>query len=293
MRGDDVERAIHANHRHIDDAINASLAHTVLRAGTAATHMAPAASASPDKWAGTCGGSGSRRADHEWVSDVTRWTMPRSPEHQFLRVALSGAVMALLIGGLLWLARGLVLVVAPPNTGAAPAVLLVQVGPVAQVAAAAPLPTIAQRHMVSPTNDISTHSSQPTLDSSTASSDTSVITAALSLADTALAAQLVRHLACLAPQAEHDSALDAQAAEMTLQEGIPVPSAGVIQVEGAQDLHILLSADALIDLRTQDMRCGETLVFGIPPLTWLPSDARFGLGVATNPSGAVVVIVIR
>jgi hypothetical protein len=219
--------------------------------------------------------------------------MLRTPEHQFLRVALAGAIVALLIGGLLWLARGLVSVASAPATGAVPAALPERGFPLAQ-AAAAPLPTIARRSLASSTLPPMAPTPQPARASSPASPDISVgTTRALSTTDMALATQLVRHLACLAPQAQHDTALDAQAAQMAGREDTSLPLAGVIQVEGVDGLHILLDADTLADLRGQPTRCGETLIFGIPPLTWLPADAHFGLGVATRSNGAVVVVATR
>jgi hypothetical protein len=220
--------------------------------------------------------------------------MPRSPEQQLLRVALSGALAALLIGGLLWMTRALVPVpLAPAAADAAPAALSERAAPAAQ-GRAAPLPTIAQRRLMSsavvPT--ASTPLPPPALPTASAGGGGVTATAA-SATDAAFTTRLAQHLACLAPRAQHDRALDARAMELARQDDTPIPPTGAVQIAGPDAQRILLSADMLAELYAADGRCGETLIFGIPPLEWLPQNARFGLGIATRAGGAVVVVVTR
>jgi hypothetical protein len=104
---------------------------------------------------------------------------------------------------------------------------------------------------------------------------------------------LIKHLACIAPGARHDVALDPQAAALAQQDDTPPPTQGAIQVVERAGQRILLGADMVADLRDSSGRCGETLIFGVPPLDWLRSGTRFGLGVAGRTDGIVIVIVTQ
>jgi hypothetical protein len=81
------------------------------------------------------------------------------------------------------------------------------------------------------------------------------------------------------------------AAEQARQDNAPLPKQGTIQIAAHNGEHILVAADQLADVSRAGGRCGETLLFGIPPLDWLPNGARFGLGVDTRADGVVIVVV--
>jgi hypothetical protein len=106
-----------------------------------------------------------------------------------------------------------------------------------------------------------------------------------------LAARLAKSLTCLQRSAQHVPELDARAAELAKEEMTPLPQAGVIQLEGKDGQRILLGSDMLADLRIEQARCGETLIFGVPPLEWLAQAARFGIGVSERSEGLVIVVI--
>jgi hypothetical protein len=95
------------------------------------------------------------------------------------------------------------------------------------------------------------------------------------------------------PGARHDAMMDAQAANLARQATTPLPPSGVIQMHALDGQYLLLGADAVTNLRAGAGRCGETLIFGVPPLDWLANGARFGLGVDVREGGAVVAIVAQ
>jgi hypothetical protein len=154
------------------------------------------------------------------------------------------------------------------------------------------LPTIAARQSSQHTLEASASRSAPRVSPLAISTGSGIVTATVAPAtDVALREALAHHLACLAPHARRDRALDARAAELADREDSPLPAAGLIQITQTDGQYILLGADALADLRVADARCGETLIFGVPPLEWLPAGAHFGLGIAMRSGGAIVVVV--
>jgi hypothetical protein len=215
-------------------------------------------------------------------------------ERQLRRVALIGAVVSLLVGGALIAAPALLSFAAsaprkPDRNGH------IQPGSLpADRGAAAPLPTIARPAIALTTPPIS---DTPTAVSTAEAASAGEVLAAdassqpQNTRDTELATHLVDHLRCLQPGAQHDPALDLQASDLAYQQTTALPQAGVIQVHAQDGQYLLLGADTVADLRSQEGRCGETLIFGVPPLDWLPSGALFGLGVDLRERGAVVAIV--
>jgi hypothetical protein len=115
----------------------------------------------------------------------------------------------------------------------------------------------------------------------------------LAPSSTDLTSRLAAHLACIQPQARHDPALDAQAMNLARQDTIQPPASGAIQLAGSREQRIFLGADLVADLRVPGGRCGETLVFSVPPLPWLPAGTRFGIGIDQRSEGIVVVVVTR
>ena len=106
-----------------------------------------------------------------------------------------------------------------------------------------------------------------------------------------IAAHLAKDLSCLRPDARHAPELDAQAAERAKDDTTPLPQAGVIQLEEQDGQRFLLGADMAADLQAERRRCGETLLFGLPPLEWLSQGSRFGIGVAQKAEGLIIVVV--
>src|SRR5207248_1077369 len=92
-----------------------------------------------------------------------------------------------------------------------------------------------------------------------------IATSAAPASDAALKARLLQHLECLAPRARHDVALDTSAAEMAGQDDTLLPASGTIQIAETGRQSILLSAESLAELNAVGGRCGETLIFGVPP----------------------------
>lgn len=220
--------------------------------------------------------------------------MPRSPEIQYPRLALPIALVTLLIGFLLWIAGLFSLPSTVPTVVAVPVAARAPTTHAWGVGTAVPLPTIAASQTIGPISRAPTSALVPMMTPQliSAARDGGATTAAPT-ADATLTARLAHHLSCLAPHARHNVALEAHAAELAVQDISPLPATGAIQIADLHGQRILLGADALAALRAADGRCGETLIFGVPPLTWLPADARFGLAAATHPNGAVVVVVTR
>jgi hypothetical protein len=215
-------------------------------------------------------------------------------ERQLRRVALIGAVVSLLVGGALIAAPALLSFAAsaprkPDRNGH------IQPGSLpADRGAAAPLPTIARPPIALTMPPVS--GTPTTISPAEAASAGEIPTADASpqphnTRDTELAAYLVDHLRCLQPGAQYDPTLDLQASSLAHRQTTALPDAGVIQVHAQDGQYLLLGADTVADLRSQEGRCGETLIFGVPPLDWLPSGAHFGLGVDLRESGVVVAIV--
>jgi hypothetical protein len=117
--------------------------------------------------------------------------------------------------------------------------------------------------------------------------------AALAPSSTDLTARLAAHLTCIQPEARHDPALDAQVADLARQNTIAPPASGAIQIAGPREQRIFLSPAMVAGLRARGGRCGETLVFGVPPLPWLPAGTHFGIGIDQRSEGIVVVVVTR
>lgn len=215
-------------------------------------------------------------------------------ERQLRRVALIGAVVSLLVGGALIAAPALLSFVAsapgqPDRNGH------IQPGSLpADRGAAAPLPTIARPAIALTTPPVS---GTPTAISPAEAASVSEALAAdaspqpQNTRDTELATHLVDHLRCLQPGAQYDPKLDPRANDLAHQQTTALPDAGVIQVHAQEGQYLLFGADTVADLRSQEGRCGETLIFGVPPLDWPPSGAHFGLGVDLRERGAVIAIV--
>jgi hypothetical protein len=108
---------------------------------------------------------------------------------------------------------------------------------------------------------------------------------------TDVATRLAWHLGCLQPTAHHDAALDGLAMEQARRETVQLPSQGTIQIAGANAQRILLGPDQAALLEAASERCGETLIFGVPPLDWFHNGVRFGLGVDRRPEGAVIIVI--
>jgi hypothetical protein len=108
-----------------------------------------------------------------------------------------------------------------------------------------------------------------------------------------LAASLAAQLTCLQTRAQHDQDLDARAAALARQDATSLPSQGALHIAAADGHHLLLGPDMVAGPGVQHGRCGETLIFGVPPLAWLPEGTRFGIGVDQRGDGIIVVIVTR
>lgn len=220
--------------------------------------------------------------------------MYRSPDTQLLRLALPGAIVAALLGVLVWVMRLSMLPSAGPAAVAVPTIGIASVVPVPRIGTAVPLPTIVVHQLASRAAQTVVPTSVPTSAPTAASNDSgSIATIAEPATDTLLTSRLLEHLACLAPHARHDVALDARAAELAGQDGTSLPASGAIQIAETDRQRILLSAEALADLHAEGGRCGETLIFGVPPLEWLLPGTRFGLGAALRDGGSAVVVVTR
>jgi hypothetical protein len=216
-------------------------------------------------------------------------------EVQLRRVALISALVVVLAGGTLMVAPALLSSAAPAPRNSDIAIAAGSVSP-AMAASAPPLPTIARPASARATSSAVAEQASPSsigTDTSAGSSPAGAAAHLSSNADSQLTGRLVAHLSCIQPGAHHDPELDARAAELARQDDTPLPTTGVIQVVGNDVQHILISADALADLRTAGGRCGETLIFGVPPLDWLLPKARFGLAVVTRSAGALVVVTTR
>jgi hypothetical protein len=218
-------------------------------------------------------------------------------EARLRRVGMIGTLVVLIAGGLLLAAPALLTVAARSNDGASAAAP--RRGPQAidgRAAARAlhpttiPLPTIPAPELAAAPAGIST----PTLPMRSAT-ETTLPSTPTTVRDGAadLAPLILKHLACLVPGIQHDATLDGIAVARAQQDKTPLPKQGAIQIAEHDGQRILLSADLVIDLRVGDGRCGETLIFGVPPLDWLPRGARFGIGVATHAGAAVVVVIVR
>jgi len=220
--------------------------------------------------------------------------MYRSPDTQLLRMALPGALVTALLGVLLWVMRLPMLQPTAPDAVAVPTTGIASVAPAPRIGTAVPLPTIVVHHLASRAAQTPIPTSVATLAPTAASNGSGAIaTSAAPASDAALKARLLQHLACLAPRARHDVALDMSAAEMAVQDDTLLSASGTIQITETDRQSILLSAEALAELDAEGGRCGETLIFGVPPLEWLPPGTRFGLGVALRDGGSVVVVVTR
>jgi hypothetical protein len=219
------------------------------------------------------------------AEDMTEMTN----DNQLRHLIILGALMAFAIGGLLWGVQLLTSTVPASTAPIARANTASAVTPKAAIAAVAPLPTIVQ---LSPTSSpgFPTAVGQATV-GATAATATSAPGHMAAAAD--LAARLLQQLSCLAPGARHDVTLEMAAAERARQDNTSLPKQGAIQIAERNEQRILIGADMLADLSTPGGHCGETLIFGIPPLDWLPNGARFGLGADVRPDGAVIVIVTR
>jgi hypothetical protein len=214
-------------------------------------------------------------------------------EARLRRVGIIGTLVVLGVGSLLlaasvlpsFAARSAVLETAPQETARA----------LPQHAGAAVLPTLPRLPTISvPTSAASPGGVVPPL-STDGSAGATALHPTPTISEDAVGAHLmpilVKHLACIAPGARHDVALDPQAAVLAQQDDTPPPTQGSIQIAERAGQRILLGADMVADLRDNSGRCGETLIFGVPPLDWLRSGTRFGLGVAGRSGGVVIVVV--
>lgn len=211
----------------------------------------------------------------------------------FSRIVVISALIALITGLLLWGAAWLAgprpataeLPVAPVATAVVQASsTAVAAAQLPTIVVAAELPTIAQ-----PTATVKTDASAP-------STQTPTLTVAVTQEPADLSDvrdHLTRELGCLAPRARHDPALDALADERAAQ---PIPSVdadSIVQIAEQDGQRVVLGSTMLAQITSPSPRCGETLLFGIPPLDWLKDGMRFGLGVELQPHAAVIVVVTR
>jgi hypothetical protein len=219
----------------------------------------------------------------------------QSHDLQLRRVALIATLVVLLVGGALIGIPAMFSLAASPSpqqtTGRAPASVTAE----APAEGAPPLPTIAQ---LTADTSASPIANAATAVESAASTVPTVGTpqdaGGSSDADgTDLAARLAAQLACIQPGTRHDVALDLPAAALAQQETASPPAAGTIQIHGSQSQQLLLAADVVAELRAEGGRCGETLVFGVPPLEWLPKGTHFGVGVAMRDNGALATILMH
>jgi hypothetical protein len=210
-------------------------------------------------------------------------------------VVLLITLAALAIGGLLWV-PSLRVGRTPPTTAPVAAANAARaiVVPAPHAAAAEPLPTIAPP---SPTPALTplamSHGAKmaPTTTATGQMAPAASPPTVPAAGTAALVAHLIKQLGCIAPGARHDAALDAVAARRAQQDDTPHPTDGTIQIAERDGQRLLLGLNQLAELERPHGRCGETLIFGIPPLDWLPSGTRFGLGVDARDGGVVIVVV--
>lgn len=128
---------------------------------------------------------------------------------------------------------------------------------------------------------------EPTPLTTTPAAPTHALTAA------ALTAALRAQLQCLAPTTAPDPALDAAAQARITASTRPIPPSGQIVVRQRDRVEIVAAQPMLAAMELPATRCGETTIFGLPPLAWLPPGARWGLAATTLPAGARIVIVVE
>jgi hypothetical protein len=217
-------------------------------------------------------------------------------EAQLRKAGIIGTLVIIAAGGLLFAATML------PSSAAHPVISQVaQTGPTRTVPAAPrevavrptvpPLPTIARPAGV--VTILPNGTATPTVSSDVQDEQATTAAGSTLGATTELATQLAHHLACIQPQAEHAPELDGQALELARHETAPLPAAGALQIEDPAGQRILIGQDRAADLLEVHSRCGETLLFGMPPLSWLSASTRFGIGVDERPDGLVVVVVTK
>ena len=218
-------------------------------------------------------------------------------ERQIQRIALIGTLVVMLVGGALSVVPMLLSFIQPAVAQPDDTVRLPSSSTATGNNVSAPrLPTIALPTLLPTIAPIATEplvASPAARETSAALLPTAAPTRGYSAANDILVARLVAHLLCLQPGAHHDPTLDRQAVNLARQETTSLPETGAIQIYTPKGLQLLVSTSVVADLRSDEGRCGETLIFGVPPLDWLPRSADFGVGVDIRENGAVIVIATR
>lgn len=109
------------------------------------------------------------------------------------------------------------------------------------------------------------------------------------MSDGELSELLASQLACLRPGMRREAALDSAATSRLADAAeTDAPEGGALQLPAGGALLVVTTEE--VAREAAGARCGETLLFGAPPLDWVAGE-RFGIAVVGRAGGLVISII--